>query len=276
MQYSLSVVIAAGRTIVDGSAEGHVWLVYPRDESAPDLERVEGGPDPALTFPCTGVHFADGSMADDVTLNWMVSSVTSIPQGRPVPVPLTPDQAELADRIRELVSSATSLQGQEDILAASFNPQHRPLGDTRLPDAPGTPRDIDGRPITVFQALTGAYLVPILADITGPAVDDGVIYPAQYGSPDALTEGWYWSATVDTAKPGIHEVILHVDIFRPAVRDGVLTFRPVRFQIPTWLDVRAVPAVNGFTGAGLGYLPLPWEAPAAAPAAATHEGEAHA
>ena len=128
-----------------------------------------------------------------------------------------------------------------------------------------------GRPVTAIQALTGAFISPALADVTGPAVDEGVIFPAQYGSPDVLTEGWYWSATVDTRRTGIHRIDLHLDIFRPAVRDRVLDFVPERYVLPTWLDVRAVPAVNGFTGGPLGFLPLP-ALTEPAPAAGTTEG----
>jgi len=45
-------------------------------------------------------------------------------------------------------------------------------------------------------------LNPIITNITGEAVDKNVIYPAAYGSPDMVTDGWYWAASVDTSRPG--------------------------------------------------------------------------
>lgn len=257
MQYSLCLVVAAVRTLVSGSLAGNAWLIHPRDEEVGAAPASDDAPDPALTFPCTGVHYADGSMADDVTLNWIVTSIAAIAQSRRHPIPLDDAQIAFAGEIFRLTENLHSVRDVERVLGGVHLADGTPYALARLPDVPGVPRDISGRPVNAAQALAGAFISPVLSDITGPAVDDGVIYPAQYGSPDPLTEGWYWSATVDTRKAGIHRVDLHLDIYRPIVRDRCLDFIPERYTLPTWLDVRAVPAVNGFTGGPLGYLPLP-------------------
>ncbi|MFO1539386.1 MAG: hypothetical protein ACKOTZ_02920 [Chloroflexota bacterium] len=264
MQYSLYLVIAAVRTLMSGSVAGNAWLIYPRDEEIAPRPPGETGLDPALTFPCTGVHYADGSMAGDVTLNWLIDGITALAQPRRHPIPLDAEQLRFAEQVWRRIADLTSLEEVEQALAGMRTESGTAFADVRLPDLPGVPRDIDGRPASAIQALAGGFIRPVLADITGPAVDDGVIFPAQYGSPDPLTEGWYWSATVDTRHVGTHEVRLSLDIYRPTVRGNLLDFIPERYVLPTWLDVRAVPAVNGFTGGPLGYLPLPWPGEAAA------------
>lgn len=267
MQYSLCLVVAAVRALVSGSLAGNAWLIHPRDEEVDVAPHADGAPDPALTFPCTGVHYADGSMADDVTLNWIVTSITAIAQSRRHPIPLDDAQLAFAGEIFRLTEGLPTLREVQHVLGSVHRADGTPYALARLPDVPGVPRDISGRPVNAAQALSGAFISPVLSDITGPAVDDGVVYPAQYGSPDLLTEGWYWSATVDTRQTGIHRLDLHLDIYRPIIRDRCLDFVPERYVLPTWLDVRAVPAVNGFTGGPIGYLPLPY-VPVGTPSAA--------
>ena len=271
MQHSLCLVIAPVRTLITGTAVGHAWLIHPQDGAVVRAPSGDDDHDPALTFPCTGIHYSDGSMADDVTLNWIVTGINTIAQARRHPIPLTDEQVAFAAEVYQLTRGITDVDAVVKALDEGRTADGTPYAEVRLPDLPGVPRDIFGRPVTAIQALTGAFISPALADVTGPAVDDGVIFPAQYGSPDVLTEGWYWSATVDTRRTGVHRIDLHLDIFRPAVRDRVLDFVPERYVLPTWLDVRAVPAVNGFTGGPLGFLPLP-ASTEPAPAAGTTEG----
>lgn len=95
---------------------------------------------------------------------------------------------------------------------------------------------------------------PVLASISGQAVDLGVILPARYGSPDPQTGGWYWSATVDTSRVGTWSYTIRIDLPRPGAR-------PLRLTHAARICVTTRPRRNGFTGAGQGLLPWPVSPP---------------
>ncbi len=106
---------------------------------------------------------------------------------------------------------------------------------------------------------TSAYSFPApeITDITGEAVDQKIIYPAQYGSPDMVGDGWYWSATVDTSRPGTYAYTLHVQLHRLDLRADGPVWQPVDLRCESSLVITAAPKRNAFTGGGIGPLPLP-------------------
>ncbi|WP_459866608.1 hypothetical protein, partial [Endothiovibrio diazotrophicus] len=55
--------------------------------------------------------------------------------------------------------------------------------------------------------------------ISGEAVEQGVIYPARYGSPNPLDDGLYWSATVNPAMRGEFRYTMHFTLFPPVTGD---------------------------------------------------------
>ncbi len=99
-------------------------------------------------------------------------------------------------------------------------------------------------------------LNPIITDITGEAVDKNIIYPAAYGSPDMITDGWYWAASVDTSRPGIYSYTMDIQLFKLELLDGDYTWVPVTMQIDAYLKISNDPKINGFTHAGMGMLPI--------------------
>jgi hypothetical protein len=124
--------------------------------------------------------------------------------------------------------------------------------------------DVRGRVLP--ETADGSHLAhsrpaPVLVDITGEAVDLKIIYPALYGSPDRSTEGWYWSATVDTSRPGTYAYTMTVELRELTHIDGSWHWTPHRMTFDASIRITAKPCLNGFTGAGIGVLPLPGAEP---------------
>lgn len=103
-----------------------------------------------------------------------------------------------------------------------------------------------------------SYVPPQISSIYGPAVDNGVMFPALYGSPEAKTEGWYWSASVDVSKIGTHLYYMDVVLLEAQSNScGDGEWVPRTFTLTGKLAVSRVIKRNGFaTPAGYGSLPL--------------------
>ena len=99
-------------------------------------------------------------------------------------------------------------------------------------------------------------LPPVLTNITGEAVDLGIIYPAEYGSPNFITRGWYWCATVNTAKAGKYRYTMHITLFDLDVKDDQISWKPVQMTLDSHILISKDAMRNGFTGAGDSYLPI--------------------
>ncbi|MFG2003955.1 hypothetical protein ACGFNU_32840 [Spirillospora sp. NPDC048911] len=99
-------------------------------------------------------------------------------------------------------------------------------------------------------------LTPVITDITGEAVDQQIIYPAQYGSPDLVTDGWYWSASVDTSHHGTFSYTLEIELHRPVKRGRTHTWEPVHMSYGSRIRIESKMRRNGFTKADTAMLPI--------------------
>ena len=61
---------------------------------------------------------------------------------------------------------------------------------------------------------------------------------------------------MDTNKVGLHRCDLHIQLFRPRIEGSTVTWDPEVHVLEMELDVSQLTQVNGFTGAGMGYLPF--------------------
>lgn len=248
MQESICLIVDVATALAEGRCTGNTYLV---SAAVADKDRDEHQQS-RVYVAVTGVHNPDGSIADTVTLNWTVSSLASDPGRRPANQVLDPGRAAGA---RALLDAAMRSGG--------WGPVRDAVALLLPTDAPSTaagqyvPLAMDGQAMSLHDLLDGGALAPVIVDITGQAVTDEVIFPAQYASPDTDTDGWYWSATVDSRKVGIHHYQLHLALFRATMVGDELTWLPEVHTCDAILEVRAVPLLNGFTGAGLGLLPLP-------------------
>lgn len=184
-----------------------------------------------------GTSWSDGSQAAQQILNLVIVGVTSLPTTLP----------RNYAHIQAALSSSRRAGESRAVL------QVVPFGTRVLLDQTG--HRLSGRGVSEDDDV--AQVPPIVTDITGEAVEQQIIFPAQYGSPDLVNGGWYWSATIATSRPGIWTYTLHVLLQRPrAGADVSAEWERLTLTCDASLDIRNHPMRNGFTGAGIGFLPM--------------------
>jgi len=256
-----------GNAVDFGSLDGNVYLL---DNMKPSGSAGEGAGD--LVSAVNGTYWSDGSQGTEQVLNWLIYSLGSIPPT--VPRGYLADRAHQTDReaLSALASAAESSgagsgasagNGSGSSVHAHISRAHKNLG-TRAKTTKGGHQmsghkllDVTGHVIAAGDDLSAHnYPAPVITDVTGEAVDEKIIYPAQYGSPDMVSDGWYWSATVDTSRPGTYSYTLHIQVHKLVVEGGEPTWKQLDLTCDARLRVTTAPKVNAFTGAGLGLLPI--------------------
>jgi len=218
-----------------------------------------------LVTAINGSYWFDGSQAEEQVMNWLPYALGAIPPTVPrsfysdrtrdsdqealaaltkiAATPGTNIVAEL-DRIKQRLGTRASVKSVHR--AGHVRPGHKIL-DLRGEIVPSDSRDD-------IPELSNA--APVITGITGEAVDKQIIYPAQYGSPDLVTDGWYWSASVDTSRPGIYVYTMEIHLREPVWKHGGWLWEPVRMTFTSKIKVTSLPKRNGFTQADVGLLPL--------------------
>ncbi|HAC65296.1 MAG TPA: hypothetical protein DCF68_17655 [Cyanothece sp. UBA12306] len=242
------------------------------------LQGSEGQGTDSLISAVNGTYWCDGSQANEQVLNWLPYGVGSLPPT--IPKSFLTDKSknsdlralsefeQLADRVENTekdqfntvtaiineLKKITASTGQKTKVKSKRKTQKRDLGafGEKLMDVTGQLVDVSSED----QVPEINSLNPIITDITGEAVDKKIIYPAAYGSPDLVTDGWYWAASVDTSKPGIYAYTMHVQLYKLALDQGEWTWVPVDMTCDAYLKITSGPKVNGFTGGGIGMLPI--------------------
>jgi hypothetical protein len=211
-----------------------------------------------------GTHFFDGSQATEQVLNWLPAALGAIPPT--VPRNFMADRERADDRrtLDQLAGLGAQPPGGgqlEQLQQRVGQRPRRPRGGRGL--TAGKVVDVIGQTAVGADATTAYnYPAPVITDITGPAVTEKIMYPAQYGSPDMVYDGWYWAATVDTARPGTYAYTMHIQLHELVEREGELVWESVDLTADSALKITNEPKRNGFTGAGLGPLPVPAAPPA--------------
>lgn len=258
-QLAIIVLVDVGGAVDSGSLDGNVYLL---DNMKPCGSEGEGTG--GLVSAVNGTYWSDGSQGTEQVLNWLIYSLGSIP-------PTVP-RGYLADRAHQTDLEALSALAQAAGGAASgsgpgagadLSQAHKNVG-TRPKTTSGGHHlsghkilDVTGNVIAAGEDLSAHnYPAPVITDVTGEAVDEKIIYPAQYGSPDMVSDGWYWSATVDTSRPGTYTYTLHIQVHKLVVEDGEPAWKQLNLTCDARLRVTTAPKVNAFTGAGLGLLPV--------------------
>ncbi|MDX6741292.1 hypothetical protein [Actinocorallia sp. A-T 12471] len=203
-----------------------------------------------------GAYFLDGSQATEQVLNWLPASLGAVPPT--VPRNYLAEQALQTDRDALAHLAAVGAGDEAEVgrikeevgVRAKQSRSAKGIPTAKILDATGHVAGSDA-------ADTYNYPTPVITDITGPAVEQKIMYPAQYGSPDMIYDGWYWAATVDTSRPGIYSYTMHIQLHELVEREDGLVWQPVDLTCTSALEVMTDPKRNAFTGAGLGVLPLP-------------------
>jgi hypothetical protein len=254
-QLAIIVLVDVARALANGTLTDNVYLI---DNMGPCGSQGEGTG--AMVTAINGTYWSDGSQGTEQVLNWLPYSIGSTSPALPrsyhaarsrqsdqhaldavagLGDPSAPPDAAALERIRASVGSRAKTHSRTNHLA-----------DLKILDVTGN--------VIPAGADTSAYSFPApeIIDITGEAVDQKIVYPAQYGSPDMVSDGWYWSATVDTSRPGTYAYTMHVRLHRLDTGGKEAAWEQVDLSCDSSLVIATVPKRNAFTGAGVGPLPL--------------------
>lgn len=243
------------------------------------LQGSEGLGTDKLVSAINGTSYSDGSQGNEQVLNWLAYGVGSLPptlpkaflteKSRNTDLQAIDDIKSLADRIEsgesnqftdvasvldelKRISSNTGIKTQ---VQNKFQDTAQDIGITghKILDVTGDVVSVeDEDKIPEINSLN-----PVITGVSGEAVEKNIIYPGAYGSPDMVTDGWYWSATIDTSKPGIYSYTLDVQLYKLSKTDGQWVWAPVHMTCAAYIKITNDRKKNGFTNAGLGYLPIP-------------------
>src|SRR5580700_2913348 len=254
-QLAIVVLVDIANALQSRTLDGNVYLF---DNMKSQGSAGEGTGD--LVTAVHGSYWNDGSPAAEQVLNWLPASLGSIPPT--VPRSYHADRARATDQqaLRDLAALAARAQGIG--AGADLAGLQRQLG--RHASVPRNSRsvttskliDVTGQVISGDATHAYNYPTPVITGITGVAVDEKVMYIAQYGSPDMVSDGWYWSATIDTSRPGTYAYTMSVQLHDLVHRHGDLAWEPVELTCESAIRVTAEPKRNAFTGTGLDLLPM--------------------
>jgi hypothetical protein len=262
-QLAIIVLVDVGTALTSKTLDGNTYLF---DNMQFHGSTGEGTGE--LVTAINGSYWQDGSQGTEEVLNWLPYSLGSIPptlpRGYHAERSRQSDERALAD-LRALAEKP--LAGAE--AANEVNRIHRGVGHRvkatgRAHGATGQKLlDVTGAIVTDIGSDTHSYPGPVITDIRGQAVDEKIMYPSEYGSPDLVTDGWYWSATVDTSRPGTYSYTMQIQLHDLVQEGGEWHWEPVTMTCESQLRIITEPRRNGFTKAGMGVLPIAVPAPQA-------------
>jgi hypothetical protein len=241
------------------------------------LQGSEGLGTSKLVSAVNGSHYWEGSQANEQVLNWGSLGLGALPATLPKHfladkfrnnnLKAVEDIHELVDTIEQTetpkITDITHIIKKLRNIKSNIGYKTKAVSHLRsdiksLGSVGEKVMDITGKLINISQTdmPENSSLNPIITDITGEAVDKNIIYPAAYGSPQMVTDGWYWSASVDTSRPGTYEYTLHVQLHKLSWVDDEWVWVPVDMTCQSYIKVSNLPKVNGFTGGGVCALPI--------------------
>ncbi|OON71946.1 hypothetical protein [Streptomyces tsukubensis] len=255
-QLAIIVLVDTGNALAANTLRDNVYLFD--NMKLYGSERQGTG---SLVTAVHGAHWHDGSQATEQVLNWLPFSLGSVPPT--VPRGYESVRARQSDRraLEELdvltakadpLSPAADLDQIRKVVGTWVRPTWRAGG--RLADREVL--DVTGEVVTDFTSGPHSYPAPMITDIYGEAVDEHIMFPAEYGSPDLVTDGWYWSATVDSGRPGTYSYSMRIQLHRLVQRGSEVFWEPVNMTCQSAIRVTTEPKFNGFTGADVDSLPI--------------------
>lgn len=252
-ELTIIVLVDVPNALKENKLEGNIYLI---DNLRTDGSKGVGTPH--LTSAVNGSYWIDGSQAYDVIINWLTTGLGSLPPTLPRGY-----YKQRAEEIKEnLLQKLKAPKLEASANSLSLQQTAQKLASTvAIRDDKGNTRDLDIKPLTVTGHLyepnqddpsSLSYLMPIITDIKGQAVELGVLFPCQLGTPVYINNGWYWCATADSSKIGVYTYTMHITMHK--LVNGV--YEPVTMTYDAKINVTTKPQVNGFTKGGMGFLPL--------------------
>jgi len=262
-QITVYVLIDSVAAFEANRLEGNIYLM--------DNLRTEGSKNQGtgqLVTAINGTAWSNGTQANEPLLNWLVAGLSSLPVTLPRNYQL--DRSRESERValdamrldaRALKSDPGAENVRDGLIRAAaalgvhprFENEHGELERHALQLL-----DLRGEvvPEADLEADDIHQLPPIITDITGEAVDEGILYPAQYGTPVPINAGWYWSATASTQRPGVYSYTMHIKVYKLIFAGGQPIWQDKDMTYDSQIQVRSRQMVNGFTGGGTGLLPI--------------------
>jgi len=273
-QFGIMVMIDVKAALKTNNISDHVYLIDNMRDFGSENEGTN-----ALISKVNGTYWSDNSQAGEVVMNWLAIDINDLP--------MTVQRASnnknksteqlfknLASSINEKrISAGNEKNDTTKIteLRESFAVKLQEIEDKTkgLHVDLGTLVDRESKwPLIntkgqLIEKLEDnlediVYLPPIITNITGEAVDSGVIFSAQYGSPSLSTRGWYWCASVNTATAQEYSYTVHVTLFNLVLGQGDKTsfWEPVQMSFDSSILISREAMKNGFTGGADSYLPI--------------------
>lgn len=252
-QLGIVAVIDIAAAVESNSLQNHIWLV--------DNGGWEGSKGEGTGNLTSAIDVTDAAQAGPPTLNWLPIGIGTLP----VTVPQTfflydDDRAVLAQsplpakhpqrfpvRIRNVLGDEVNIKRQErPPTAADAATAYSGQGF----HDPGRARFMRGAVSRVAQEDDQDviyYPDPAIYRIGGEAVEQGVIFPAQYGSPELFSDGLYWSATVDPNSLGAFRYTMWVTLYYSRRdKNGVVSDHSVTLPHDAWLSISKGGVRSGF------------------------------
>jgi len=205
-QLGIVVMIDVAAAIGAGRLDDHIYLV---DNNRSEGSTGEGTARLVSAIDATRIH----TQGHAQVLNWLAFGIGGLPPTVPKTFFVNP-AAATGPRLPGKISEAHAAR-------------------VKVIDVTGTAVDAEGK---------GFAPPPVITRITGEAVDKCVMFPGEYGSPDPISDGRYWSATVNPNAVGLFAYTMHITLFHRS--DGAWKGVPM-----TWdahIDVRKEEVRNGF------------------------------
>lgn len=216
-----------------------------------------------------GTYWFDGSQANEQVMNWWVYGIGALPRTLPrsfYQFKLIENSSDSLHSITAELNKIVDADGIKNITGISEKlsritktlpyPCKIKSIHGRIKDINIKIMNITGETISEDDMPGSSPIPPVITGISGEAVDKKVIFPAQYGSPDLNTDGWYWSATVDTNQTGTYAFNLHVTMFKYSKVAGEIIWMPVEMIYESYVHITNNAKRNGFTGGAVGVLPI--------------------
>jgi len=260
-ELTIIVLVDVQAALDANTLEGNIYLI---DNLKDEGSTGEGTGE--LISAINGSHWCDGTQTCDIVINWLISGIGAIPLTLPrnyIEYRSKGIDDNWLRNIKKFHKSTDSEHQKSLLKKVDITGIVENIGNTnQLKDKHGHYRDLKVKTLNVFAEpfdnkhhITNlSYLPPQITNITGQAVENKVLYPAQYGTPVQIKNGWYWSATVDTSKTGIHKYTLHLILYKYNGEEE--SWSPVEMQYDSMIRVTNAPQVNGFTNAAVGLLPI--------------------
>lgn len=256
-QLAIIALIDIAGAVEANDLRGHLWLV---DNGGWDGSTGEG-----TSNLVTALDVTDAADVGAPVLNWLPMGIGTIPITVPQTLFLYEDDRRALSqpplpakhsqrfpvRIRNILGDEVNIKQPEHLPRSTVPTDPAMLFSGQGILDPGTARFRRTGKSRVMQEGDQDvvyYPDPAIQRIGGEAVEQRVIFPAQYGSPELFSDGLYWSASVNPATLGVFRYTLWITLYYSR-RDGEgrVTDHSVTLPHDAWISISTGALRSGFS-----------------------------